>query len=116
VIERLVSVDFRDVEFLRAQVPAIRVRRMCSCGCGTLYFAVDPEAKRAPSETWRDNSHVLVEVTGGRGSCSSRTTGGSAPRNMSPMAQTRKTWMRHPFSRIFKSKTTGSPTRPTNQA
>ena len=61
VIERLLSVDFRDVEFFRAQVPAIRVRSMCSCGGGTLNFAVDPEAKRAPSQEWRDNAHLLVE-------------------------------------------------------
>ena len=61
MIERLLSVDFRDVEFFRAQVPVIRMRSMCSCGCGTLNFAIDPEAKRAPSREWRDNAHLLVE-------------------------------------------------------
>lgn len=61
VIERLLSVDFRDVEFFRAQVPAIRVTSMCRCGCGTLYFTIDPETKQAPSQEWRNGPHVLVE-------------------------------------------------------
>ena len=61
MIERLLSVDFRDVEFFRAQVPAIRVRSMCTCGCGTLRFRIGPETKRAPSQEWRENSHLLVE-------------------------------------------------------
>ena len=62
VIERLLSVDFRDVEFFRAQVPALTVSGMCDCGCGSLYLAVDPEkAAPAPSEEWRDGPDVLVE-------------------------------------------------------
>jgi len=65
VIERLLSVEFRDVEFFRAQVPFIRVRSMCKCGCGTMRFAIDTaEAKRAPSQEWRDGHHVMVEGDG----------------------------------------------------
>jgi hypothetical protein len=64
VIERLLSVDFPDVEFFRAQVPAIRVREMCRCGCGTLYFKIDPDAERAPSQGWHEGPDILVEGLG----------------------------------------------------
>jgi len=65
VVERLLSVDFRDVEFFRAQVPAIRVTSMCPCGCGSLQFTIDSSrAERAPSRAWHDGPHVLVEGDG----------------------------------------------------
>jgi hypothetical protein len=41
VIERLLSVDFRDIEYFRAQVPALTVIDVCSCGSGSLGFEVD---------------------------------------------------------------------------
>jgi hypothetical protein len=60
VIERLLSVEFRDVEFFRAQVPHITVTHECTCGCGTVDFEVDRErAARAPSPVW-DASGLLV--------------------------------------------------------
>ncbi|MFE1318601.1 hypothetical protein [Kitasatospora phosalacinea] len=35
---------------LRAQLPHLRVRERCTCGCGTAYFDLDPAAVRpAPS-------------------------------------------------------------------
>ena len=62
VIEQLLSVEFPEVEFFRAQVPAIRVTGMCPCGCGTLQFRVDRErAERAPSPAWDDGPDVIVE-------------------------------------------------------
>jgi hypothetical protein len=62
VIERLLSADFRDVQFFRRQVEAITVTSVCPCGCGTLSFAVDPEtADAAPSAAWRNGPDILVE-------------------------------------------------------
>jgi hypothetical protein len=62
VIERLLSVDFRDVESFRRQVDAITVTGMCGCGCGSLTFAVDPKkADAAPSPAWRDGPAVIAE-------------------------------------------------------
>ena len=66
VIERLLSVEFRDVEFFRAQVPAITVTDVCACGCGSLVFEVDREkAAPAPSKAWRDGPEVIVEGDSG---------------------------------------------------
>ena len=59
VIERLLSVEFREVEHFRAQVPAIEVTHECTCGCGTITFKVD--AARAPSVLWDDGPEILVE-------------------------------------------------------
>ncbi len=62
MIERLLSVDFPDVAFFRAQVPAITVVGVCDCGCGSLQFRVDAsKASRAPSPVWREGPDVLVE-------------------------------------------------------
>jgi hypothetical protein len=55
-------VDFRDVEYFRAQVPAISVTGMCACGCGSLQFEVDrAQAAPAPSNAWLDGPDVIVE-------------------------------------------------------
>ena len=43
VIERLLSVEFRDAEYFRAQIAAITVTGGCGCGCGSLNFSVDTE-------------------------------------------------------------------------
>lgn len=60
VIDRLLSVEFRDVEYFRRQVPAIVVTHECPCGCGTVRFEVDRDrAARAPS--WQDGPDILVE-------------------------------------------------------
>jgi hypothetical protein len=61
IIERLLSLDFPDVEYFRRQVPAITVTGRCPCGCGTIQFAIDPEAPGAPSERWQDTMGPLVE-------------------------------------------------------
>lgn len=62
IVERLLSPDFRDVEYFRAQVPALTVTDVCGCGCGSLTFEVDADrAIRAPSQFWREGSQVLVE-------------------------------------------------------
>ena len=62
MIERLLSVGFREVERFRAQVPAITVTHECTCGCGTISFKVDPVlAERAPSAVWDDGPEILVE-------------------------------------------------------
>jgi hypothetical protein len=64
VIERLLSVEFRDAEFFRAQVPHITVTHVCSCGCGTIDFAVDHErAERAPSAAWDDSSELIAQAS-----------------------------------------------------
>ena len=50
------------MEFFRAHVPAITVTAMCSCGCGSLQFEVDPvKAAPAPSKAWQDGPDVIVE-------------------------------------------------------
>lgn len=62
MIERLLSVEFRDVDYFRRQIPAITVTAMCDCGCGTMEFEVDKtKAQRAPSRAWRDGTDILVE-------------------------------------------------------
>jgi hypothetical protein len=61
VIERLLSVDFPEVEFFRKQIDAITVKSTCGCGCGTIRLSVDTgRAQRAPSEWW-DGPFILVE-------------------------------------------------------
>jgi hypothetical protein len=60
VIERLLSPEFRDVDYFRRQVPAIVVTHECPCGCGTIDFTVDRDkAPRAPS--WDGGPDILVE-------------------------------------------------------
>ncbi len=50
------------MEFFRAQVPAITVTSVCSCGCGSLQFEVDPvKAAPAPSKAWQHGSQLIVE-------------------------------------------------------
>jgi hypothetical protein len=62
IIARLLSVDFRDVEYFRKQIDAITVTSTCSCGCGTIQFAVDPtRAEPAPTVAWQDGPDLLVE-------------------------------------------------------
>ena len=62
LLERLLSVDFPEAEYFRAQIPAITVVDACTCGCGTISFAVDLDrARRAPGRVWREGSHILVE-------------------------------------------------------
>ena len=61
-MERLLSVEFRDAEYFRAQVAAITVTGGCGCGCGSLKFSVDTdEAARAPSTAWDEGPDVIVE-------------------------------------------------------
>lgn len=61
IIERLLSVDFPEVEYFRAQVSALTVTDVCDCGCGSLRFSVDAEkAARAPSPAW-NGPDVIVE-------------------------------------------------------
>jgi hypothetical protein len=61
IVERLLSLDFPDVECFRRQVPAITVTDKCPCGCGTIRFAVDPAAPPAPQARWKDTMGPLVE-------------------------------------------------------
>lgn len=62
MIERLLSVDFPEVDYFRAQVPHLVVRNVCNCGCGTIDFAIDPkQAPRAPSPAWDGATGPIVE-------------------------------------------------------
>jgi hypothetical protein len=60
IIERLLSPDFQHAEYFRRQVPAINVRKECPCGCGTVWFEVDPDAPRAPGKRWK-GAWLMVE-------------------------------------------------------
>jgi hypothetical protein len=61
ILERLLSVDFREVEYFRRQIPAITVTGTCDCGCGSIDFSVGAEARRAPSKRCNGPSHLLLE-------------------------------------------------------
>ena len=62
VIDRLLSGEFPEVEYFRAQVDAITVISTCSCGCGTIDFAIDPKrAPRVPSRAWDGPTGPIVE-------------------------------------------------------
>lgn len=62
VIERLLSVEFPEVEYFQAQIPALTVTDVCDCGCGTLRFSGDAEkASRAPSPAWNGSGEPIVE-------------------------------------------------------
>ncbi len=62
VLERLLAVDFAEVEYFRAQVPALTVRGGCTCGCGSLEFDVaKDQVARAPAQAWDGGPDVIVE-------------------------------------------------------
>jgi hypothetical protein len=42
ILDFLLSVDFADVEILRAQASTARAVGRCPCGCATIEIAVDP--------------------------------------------------------------------------
>jgi hypothetical protein len=65
IVERMLSLDFPDVDYFRRQVSAITVTSKCSCGCGTIGFSIGPEAPRAPSRTWDGHTGPIVESHGG---------------------------------------------------
>jgi hypothetical protein len=65
IVERLLDVEFPEVEYFRRQVPAITVTDICPCGCGTIQFSVDPKrAQRAPSKAWDGSTGPIVESDG----------------------------------------------------
>ncbi len=61
IVERLLSVDFPDVEYFRRQVPTLTVRHRCPCGCGTIELSVDPGVPRARSKAWDGPTGPIVE-------------------------------------------------------
>lgn len=61
VIARLLSVDFPEVQYFRAQLAVATVSGECACGCGTIQLAIDQEAAPpAPSRAW-EGPDVIVE-------------------------------------------------------
>ncbi|MCA0155826.1 hypothetical protein LB823_06415 [Tsukamurella sp. M9C] len=65
ILDGFLSFGFPGVEELRSQVPTVRARPSCSCGCGSIALLADRSAPASLRTSWTPLEAALADGEGG---------------------------------------------------